>query len=50
MDYDSFIDKGLRQHLSNAYTEIRCHMIFTVKHDEQHKARFITSGHLTQPV
>ena len=24
-------------------------MIFTVKHDGQHKARFVAGGHLTQP-
>ena len=49
MDYDTFIDKGLRQHMSNDYTKITCHTMFTVKHNGQHKARFITSGHLTQP-
>ena len=49
MDYNTFIDKGLREHMSNDYTLIRCHMIFAVKHDQQHKARFVTCGHLTQP-
>ena len=33
MDYDTFIDKGLIKQKSNNYTGIRCHMIFTVKHD-----------------
>ena len=33
MDCNSFIDKGLRQCVSNDYTEIRCHMIFAVKHN-----------------
>ena len=33
MDYDTFIVKGFRQHMSNDCTKIRCHMIFTVKHD-----------------
>ena len=34
--------------MPNDYTKIRCHMIFTVKHDGQHKARFVT-GNLIQP-
>ena len=33
IDYNTFIDKGLRQHMSNNYTKIRCYMIFTVKHN-----------------
>ena len=35
--------------MPNDYTKIRCHMIFAVKHDEQHKARFVAGGRLTQP-
>ena len=33
MDYDTFIDKGLRNQMPNNYTKIRCCMIFAVKHD-----------------
>ena len=33
IDYDRFIDEGLRQHMSNNYIKIRCHAIFAVKHD-----------------
>ena len=33
MDYDTFIGKGLRNQMPNNYTKIRCHMIFTVKHN-----------------
>ena len=40
-DYNTFIDKGLKQHMSNDYTKIRCCVIFTVKHNGQHKARFL---------
>ena len=49
MDYDTFIDEGLRKQTLNDYTRIRCHVIFTVRHNGQHKARFVTGGHLTQP-
>ena len=41
MDYDTFIEKGLRNQMPNDYTKIRCHMIFTVKHNGLHKARFV---------
>ena len=33
MDYDPFIDKGLRTQMPNDYTKIRCCMIYAVKHD-----------------
>ena len=45
MDYDTFINKGLRNQMLKDYTKIRCHMIFKVKYDGRHKA----GGHLTQP-
>ena len=50
MEYNTFIDKGLRTQMLNDYTKIRCCMIFAVKHDGRHKARFVTRGHLTQPL
>ena len=43
------IDKGIRKQMPANYTKIRCHMIFMVKHDGQHKARFVAGGHLAQP-
>ena len=49
MDYDTFLDKGLRNQMPSNYTKIICCMILAVKHDGQHKARFVTGGHLTQP-
>ena len=33
MDYDTFINKDLRNQIPNNYTEIRCHMIFAVKNN-----------------
>ena len=30
------------------YTKIRCRMIYAVKHDRRHKARFVAGGHLTK--
>ena len=48
LDYNTFHAKGLTRQMASDYTKIRCHMIFTVKHDCQHKARFVTGGHLTQ--
>ena len=49
MDYDTFVDKGLRTQMLNDYTKIRCCLIFAVKHDRRHKARSFARGHLTQP-
>ena len=31
----------------NGYQKIKVHLIFAVKHDGRHKARFVTGGHLT---
>ena len=33
MDYDTFINEDLRNQMPDDYTNIRCHMIFTVKHN-----------------
>jgi hypothetical protein len=30
------------------YTKIRCRMIYAVKHDGRHKARYVAGGHLTK--
>ena len=31
------------------HQKIRCHMIFDVKLDFTHKARFVAGGHMTEP-
>jgi hypothetical protein len=31
------------------FQEIKCHMVFDVKMDFTHKARFVAGGHMTQP-
>ena len=33
INYDTFIDKDLRNQMPNNYTKIRCHMTFIAKHD-----------------
>ena len=33
MDYNTFLNKGLRNQMTNDYTKIRCHMIFAVRHN-----------------
>ena len=50
MDYDTFIDEGLRTQIPIDYTKLRCCMIFAVHHDGRHEPRFVTRGHLTQPL
>ena len=55
-EYKVFQDHGKAQYdpksrkVSNApngYQKIRVHLIFAVKHDGRHKARFVAEGHLT---
>jgi len=54
LEYSTFIDKGKANYVDkgvtnapDGYKRIRCHMIYTVKHDGRHKARFVAGGHLT---
>ena len=47
MDYKTFVDKGKGRVNLPGYQFIRCHMVFAVKHDGRHKARFVAGGHLT---
>ena len=49
LDYDTFLDKGHDSSGLEDYQKIRCHIIFAVKHDGRHKARFVAGGHLTEP-
>jgi hypothetical protein len=39
LEYQTFIDKGKGGNVPTGYKRIRCHMIYDVKHDGQHKAR-----------
>ena len=48
-EYEVFIDKG-KYHVSKiprGFKEIRCHIVFDVKHDGRHKARLVAGGHMT---
>jgi hypothetical protein len=44
-----FIDAGIygRDSPQSDYNKIWAHLVFDVKHDGWHKARFVGSGHLT---
>jgi hypothetical protein len=48
-DYHCFIDAGIygRDSPATGYKKLRAHLVFDIKHDGQHKARFVGSGHLT---
>jgi hypothetical protein len=48
-DYHCFIDAGIysRDSPPSDYKKIWAHLVFDVKHDGRHKARFVGSGHLT---
>ena len=47
--YDTFHDKGQLQKTPNGYQLIRCHFVFDVKQSGKCKARFVASGHMTNP-
>jgi hypothetical protein len=48
-DYHCFIDAGIygRDSPPSDYKKIWAHLVFDVKHDGWHKARFVGGGHLT---
>jgi Reverse transcriptase (RNA-dependent DNA polymerase) len=48
-DYVTFIDKGHHTKFKApiGYKKIRVQLIYDVKHDSRHKARFVADGHLT---
>ena len=48
-EYEVFRDKGKFSHrkIPSGYTLISGHLVFDVKHDGRHKARFVADGHLT---
>jgi hypothetical protein len=41
LEYQTFIDKGKGGNVPTGYKGIRCHMIYDVKHNGQHKARLV---------
>jgi hypothetical protein len=47
LGYNTFIDKGKGVPSPSGYKQIRCHMIYDVKHDGRHRARLVAGGHLT---
>jgi hypothetical protein len=48
-EYKSFIDAGIysRDKPPDGHKKIRAHLVFDVKHDRHHKARYVAGGHLT---
>jgi len=46
-DYDFAKDEGIGDTKPAGYQKIRCRMVYAVKHDGRHKARFVAGGHLT---
>ena len=46
-EYDFAKDNGPGDTKPYGYQRIRCRMIYAVKHDGRHKARFVAGGHLT---
>jgi Reverse transcriptase (RNA-dependent DNA polymerase) len=48
LEYNMWIDKGIRVIPPNGYKKIRCHMIYDVKHDGRHKANIVAGGHMTE--
>ena len=49
MDYQFAQDCGSGDSKPLGHEKIRCRMVYAVKHDGRHKARFVAGGHLTQP-
>ena len=49
IEYETFEAKGKGAEVPMDYKLIRCHFLFDVKHDGQHKARYIAGGHLIDP-
>jgi hypothetical protein len=48
-EYECFIDAGIygRDKPPDGHKKIRAHLVFDVKHDGRHKARYVAGGHLT---
>jgi hypothetical protein len=48
-EYGTFQDLGKDGDAPSGYKKIRGHMVYDVKHDGRHKARYVAGGHLTDP-
>ena len=48
-EYGCFIDAGIygRDKPPDGHKKIRADLVFDVKHDGRHKARYVAGGHLT---
>ena len=46
-EYKTFKDMGKGTPIPEGYTKIPCHLVYDVKHDGRHKARFVAGGHRT---
>ena len=46
-EYRVFKDIGKGSKIPDGFKNIRVHMIYDVKHDGRHRARFVADGHLT---
>jgi hypothetical protein len=49
-EYETFTDVGhhAKAKIPNGCKKIRVHFVIDVKHDERHKERLVTDGHLTE--
>jgi hypothetical protein len=47
LDYNVFNDLGKNALPTDGYNEIKCRMIYDVKHDGRHRGRLVAGGHLT---
>jgi hypothetical protein len=48
LEHGTFEECGKGTTVPNSCKLIRCHFVFDVKHDGQHKARYVAGGHITQ--
>ena len=46
-DYETFEDMGKGYRPGPEYKRINAHLVYAVKHDGRHKARYVAGGHLT---
>jgi hypothetical protein len=48
-EYECFIDAGIygQDKPPDGHKKIRAHLVFDIKHDRRHKARYVAGGHLT---
>ena len=46
-EYKTFKSIGYKAKVPQGYKRIRAHLVYAVKHDGRHKARYVADGHLT---